>query len=212
MDIKQFKKLPVMGILRNIPQSVLPALLEIISDAGLKTIEIAMNTINARALIEEAVKRSSGKLTIGAGTVLNAKVLKQALDSGATFIVTPVLIEEVNKYCVKNRIPIFSGALTPTEIYRAWMTGATMVKVFPASVFGPSYFREVKGPFNEVELMAVGGITSENAPQYFSNGASAIAFGAAVFRKDWIEKKDFSSVKKSIKKYVNAVLKKIKEN
>lgn len=206
MDIKQFKKLPIMGILRNISQSVLPPLLEIISDTGLKTIEIAMNTDNAQTLIKEAVARTSGKLTVGAGTVLNIKELKQALDSGATFIVTPILIEDVSEYCIRNKIPIFLGALSPTEIYKAWKSGATMVKVFPASVFGPPYFKEVKGPFNEVELMAVGGVTAENIPQYFSNGASAVAFGAGIFRKDWIDNKDFILIKKSIKSYVSAVM------
>lgn len=194
-----------MGILRDIPLSAQVQLIETIIDAGLKAIEITMNTRNACKLIKESVKISRGRLTIGAGTVLNVEELKQALDSGATFFVTPVLIEEVNKYCVKNKIPVFSGALTPTEIYKAWITGAAMVKVFPASVFGPSYFKEIKGPFNEIELMATGGVTAETIPQYFSNGASAVAFGASVFRKDWIYNKNFNLIKKSVKNYVTAV-------
>lgn len=202
MNIETFKKLPIMGILRDIPLSTQAQLIETVIDAGLKTIEITMNTQDACKLIKETFKISRGRLTIGAGTVLNIRELQQALDSGATFIVTPVLIKEVNKYCVKNKIPVFTGALTPTEIYEAWRAGSAMVKVFPASVFGPSYFKEIKGPFNEIELMAVGGANAETIPQYFSNGASAVAFGASVFRKDWINNKDFNSIEKSIKNLV----------
>lgn len=63
-----------------------------------------------------------------------------------------------------------------------------MVKVFPAKCFGPEYFREIKGPFNDIELMAVAGVTPQNMRDYFSCGASAIAFGASVFRKEWLQK------------------------
>lgn len=209
MDIKEFKKLPVMGILRNISLSALETLIKTIIETGLKTIEITMNNDNALSLIEEVVKIAKGKLTIGAGTVLNRKELEQAIDYGASFVVTPVLVEEVNKYCVRNKIPVFPGALTPAEIYRAWEKGATMVKVFPAKVFGPSYFAEVKGPFNDIELMAVGGVGPENISQYFSNGASAVAFGASVFRKEWIDKKDFTSIGNCIKKYLDAAEKSV---
>lgn len=203
MDINEFKNLPVMGILRNITISDLQPLLETVINAGLKTIEIALNTKNAIKLIKEAVKFSSGRLTIGAGTVLNKEDAKKAIDAGVTFIVTPVLIDEVAGFCAENRIPHFPGALTPTEIYNAWQKGATMVKVFPASMFGPSYFREIKGPFNKIELMAVGGVTPENVQQYFSNGASAVAFGASIFRKEWIDKKDFASIEKKVRRFLS---------
>lgn len=210
MDIDKFKKLPVMGILRGISPSDLEPLLETVIEAGLETIEIALNTDNAITLIRKAVKVSSGKLTVGAGTVLNEEDLKRAIDAGATFIVTPVLIHEVAVHCAENKIPLFPGALSPAEIYRAWQAGATMIKVFPASVFGPSYFKAIKGPFNNIELMAVGGVTTENIQQYFLNGAQAVAFGASIFKKEWITKKDFSSVKKCVSKFINTVSEQVK--
>lgn len=202
MDIKEFEKLPVLGILRNVFLSELPSLVSTIIDSGLKTIEIAMNTDDASSLIKEAVILAGGRLTVGAGTVLNIEKLETVLGAGATFIVTPVLIKEVADYCIKNKIPVFPGALTPSEIYKAWERGAAMVKVFPAKVFGPDYFRELRGPFNDIKLMAVGGVTPENAAEYFRNGANAIAFGANVFKREWLDKKDFLSIKNSIKRYL----------
>ena len=191
-----------MGILRGVAKDAIEPLVETIISSGLETVEITMNTEGAGLLIEKAVSVSKGRLMIGAGTVLNRDILKSALDAGATFIVTPALIEDVAVYCAKNVIPVFPGALTPTEIYAAWNAGATMVKVFPAGVFGPAYIREVKAPFNHIELLACGGVTPENIKEYFKSGASAVAFGASVFRQDWLEKKDYASILQSIKKLI----------
>lgn len=205
MDLNQFKKLPVMGILRGITSPDLKPLIETVAETDLKTIEIALNTEDAINLINVAVDLSKGKLTVGAGTVLSKKDAEEAVNAGATFIVSPVCISEVASYCKKNNIPFFPGAITPKEIFTAWQAGATMVKVFPASLFGPSYFKAIKGPFNDIELMAVGGVTFENVRQYFLNGASACAFGASIFRKEWLDNKDFSSIRKNIQEFVTAV-------
>ena len=203
MDIAEFKKLPIMGILRGVEPSVLEPLIEAIVSAGLKTIEITMNTRDAALLIRQAVKAAAKRLCIGAGTVLDLGSLKSVLDAGATFIVTPVLVKEVTGYCLKNKIPVFPGALTPQEIYDAWQAGAAMVKVFPAKVFGPGYFKELKGPFNNIELLACGGITAENMRSYFENGASAVSFGASVFKKELLNKRDFKGIALNINTYLS---------
>ena len=154
MDIARFKKLPIMGIVRGIGEESVEPLVEAAVSGGLETLEITMNTAGAGSLIEKAVRASSRRLMLGAGTVLNVESLKSAIDAGATFIVMPTLVDEVLEYCVEKVIPVFPGALTPGEIYRAWNAGATMVKVFPAGFFGPCYFKEIKGPFANIELMA----------------------------------------------------------
>ncbi|MFH0827945.1 MAG: bifunctional 4-hydroxy-2-oxoglutarate aldolase/2-dehydro-3-deoxy-phosphogluconate aldolase [Candidatus Omnitrophota bacterium] len=204
MNITEFKKLPILGILRGIESGDIEPLFEIIESAGLKTIEITMNTPSAPELIRKAVARAKGWITIGAGTVLDMRSLKLALDAGATFIVMPALIEDVTEYCVKNRIPVFPGAFSPQEIYRAWKAGAAMVKVFPSGFLGPEYFKEIKGPFNDIELLACGGVRAENMKSYFANGASAVSFGASVFRKEWLDGKDFSRIGQAIQEYIRA--------
>jgi len=202
MDVARFKKKPLMGILRGIESKHLEPLLETIVSSGLETIEITMNTPGASALIRQARKLSRGKLVIGAGTVLDLEGLKSAMDSGASFIVMPVLIKEVLKVCLKKNIPVFPGALSPQEIYNAWEAGATMVKVFPAKFFGPGYFKEIKGPFNDIELMACSGVTPENLRDYLNCGASAVTFGSSVFRKECIEEGDYKGISRLIKEYL----------
>jgi len=202
MDVKKFKELPLLGILRGIEQDSLEPLIETVISSGLETIEITMNTKEAPRLIRKAARLANKRLTIGAGTVLDTQSLRAALDEGATFIVMPVLVPDIAKYCVKFKIPFFPGALTPQEIFNAWNSGAAMVKVFPAGFFGPAYFKEIKGPFNDIELLACGGVTPQNLKEYFACGASAIAFGASVFKKEWLAKKDFDSIKAEIKKFI----------
>lgn len=199
MDVSRFKKLPILGILRCSGQVPIEELVETIVSSGLEAIEIAMNSDSAGSLIKRAVKAAKGRLMIGAGTVLNMDTLKLALDAGATFIVSPTLIEDVVGYCVKHAMPVFPGALTPQEIYNAWRAGATMVKVFPAAMFGPSYIKEVKGPFSDIELLACGGVTPENIKAYFAAGAAAVAFGGSVFKKSSLDKKEFALIERSIK-------------
>lgn len=198
MDINKFKQKPILGILRGISGTNLEPLIETILSSGLETIEITMNTPNAKILIRQAVKISRGRLTIGAGTVLDKYSLKNALHAGATFIVTPILNKKIAAACVKNKIPFFPGALTPLEICNAWDAGATMVKIFPSGFFGPAYFKEIKGPFDRIELLACGGVTPENMTDFLANGASAVAFGSSVFKKEWLANNNFSAVKKAI--------------
>lgn len=205
MNVADFKKKPVLGILRGVEADIIAPLAETVISAGLRAIEITMNTKGAAGLISKMAACAKKRIAVGAGTVLNKTSLKTALDAGATFIVTPVFIKEVTEYCAKNKVPVFPGALSPQEIYNAWNAGATMVKVFPAGCFGPEYFQEVRGPFNDIELLACGGVTPENMSDYFDSGASAIAFGASVFKKEWLTKKDFVSIGDSVKKYLAGV-------
>jgi len=202
MDVARFKKLPVLGILRGIKQDGVAPLVEAVIASGLQTLEITMNTPDAALRIKEAVAIAGKRLTIGAGTVLSLASLKTALAAGATFIVMPTLVPEVAGFCRKRKIPFFPGALTPQEIYLAWQAGATMVKVFPAGFFGPSYFKEIKGPFNDVELLACAGVTAQNMKEYFACGASAVSFGASVFKQEWLAQGDFGSISTCVSKFI----------
>lgn len=204
MDLRRFEKLPVMGIMRGVDPKIIIPLTEAIISSGLKTIEIPVNSPGAQKAIASARKHVGDRLNIGAGTILTVDSLKEALNSGASFIVSPTLVKEVVEYCVKKSIPVFPGALSPQEIYNAWNAGATMVKVFPAKFFGPAYFKELKGPFKDIKLLACGGVTSENIRSFLESGASAVAFGGSIFKKEWLERNEFSRIEESVKELISA--------
>ncbi|MDD5504059.1 MAG: bifunctional 4-hydroxy-2-oxoglutarate aldolase/2-dehydro-3-deoxy-phosphogluconate aldolase [Candidatus Omnitrophica bacterium] len=205
MDIAVFKKYPLLGILRGIHYSAVEPVIEASAAAGLRAIEITMNTADAPLLIKHARDKARGRLFVGAGTVLDTGALNEAVKAGAEFIVSPCLINEVCDYCAKNSIPHFPGALTPAEVYGAYKSGCAMVKVFPARTVGAAYFNDLKGPFNHIELLACGGINKDNIKQYFASGASAAAFGESIFKKDLIAAGDFKKIFLMIEELFRAI-------
>jgi len=198
MDLQSFRDNPLMGILRGIEADDLPPVVENALAGGLSTLEITMNTRDAPRLIRQARDIAGDALTVGAGTVLDTSSLEAALDAGATFVVMPTLVNEVVETCVQRGVPVFPGALTPQEIHSAWRAGASMVKVFPAKFFGPDYFKEIKGPFDDILLLACGGVSAESLGAFARAGADAFAFGASVFRTDWIEAGEYTRIADAI--------------
>ena len=190
--------LPLMGILRGITEKDVQPLAEMFTKHKVKHVEITMNTKNATLLITRFIKAGGADLNIGAGTVLSRKDLDNALGAGAKFIVSPSIVNEVIEECVSQNIPVFPGALTPTEIHRAWALGATMVKFFPASLFGTGYLRAIKAPFDDIKLIAVGGVGPQNISKFFENGADAVAFGGGIIRHKWLEEKKYDLIEQHL--------------
>lgn len=202
--MKLFQTLPLMGILRGVREEELDFIAETAADAGVTALEITMNTQNAPSLVKKLDSLAAGRFSVGAGTVLSMSDLRCALNSGASFIVMPVLIPEVTEYCAKSNIPVFPGAFSPQEIFNAWNAGATMVKVFPSGLAGPRYFRDIKGPFEKIPLMACGGVTAENLAEFFSSGADAVSFGGSIFRRKWLEEREAAQLSSALDALVQA--------
>lgn len=195
--------MPLVGILRGVH---LDDLLEIIPrylEAGLTTIEITMNTPDILHILRHTSEAFGEQLNIGAGTVCTEEDLDAALAAGAQFIVTPVLDEKVIRKCVEAKVPVFPGALTPSEIYKAWSWGATLVKVFPASAFGPGYIREVLAPLDEIQLMPTGGISLENMADYYRAGACGFGLGSLLFDKEMIQNKAWDALQTKMEGVAN---------
>lgn len=192
-----FNQMPVIGIMRNIPQQYIEKIAQAYHGAGLTCLEVTMNSTGAEEIIASLVKSYGNKLNIGAGTVCTMNDLERALNAGAQFVVTPIVNEDVIRACADQKIPVFPGAYTPTEIYKAWSAGATMVKVFPATALGTGYIREVLGPLNQISLVPTGGINLENFTEYLAAGAKAVGIGSHLFPKNIIESEDWSKLQET---------------
>lgn len=132
--------------------------------------------------LRTAVRHAEGSgLVVGAGTVLSIDAARRALDRGAVFLVAPHLDTELVAWAAAQDIAMFPGAATPTEALNAWRAGAAGVKVFPASSLGPSFVRELRGPFPDLPLIPTGGVTTGNAPGYIDAGAIAVGIGSWLF-------------------------------
>lgn len=188
-----FNKMPVIGILRNVSIGVINTILPYYKKAGFTNLEITMNTENVEEMIAQ-LSSENPDMNIGAGTVCSMKDLHRALNAGASFIVTPILNEQIIAHCVAHDIPVFPGAFTPTEIYSANKLGATAVKVFPATQLGPQYIKDVLAPLNTIKLVPTGGVSKDNIQDFFKAGASGVGMGGSLFDKKMIAANDFEGL------------------
>jgi 2-dehydro-3-deoxyphosphogluconate aldolase/(4S)-4-hydroxy-2-oxoglutarate aldolase len=201
-NMEKFLQIPIVGIVRNISLDDLKKILPIYQRAGLKTIEITLNTPHAAQLIRYAQDHFGSILNVGAGTVCDVADLQQALDAGASFIVTPILDQEVIKQCVQNNIPVFPGAYTPTEIYTAWKLGATMVKIYPATALGSVYIKELKAPLNGLKVLPTGGVSLANLSDFFREGADGVGIGGQLFDQKLIAAQDWDKLEAHFREFV----------
>lgn len=194
MDNKAFKwprfnQVPIVGIIRNLSLAQVRMVLPLYVEAGLNTVEISLTTPDALHIIEEASTRFGAQLNIGAGTVCDMDELQRSLDAGSTFIVSPITDAQLIKSCADRGIPVFPGAFTPTEIYQAWKAGATMVKIFPASL-GAQYIKDIKAPFPDIKLLPTGGVGLDNLADFVAAGAEGFGIASQLFDKQAIAAND----------------------
>src|SRR6267378_8183921 len=146
---------------------------------GLDVLEVTMTVPGAIEVIRTLAGEYGAETLIGAGTVLDPETAQACIEAGAKFIVSPALNEETIKVCRQQDVAIFPGALTPTEVVRAWRAGADAVKVFPAgAVGGANYLKALKAPLPQIELIPTGGVSLKTAADFIKAGAMALGVGA----------------------------------
>ena len=146
---------------------------------GLDILEVTMTVPGAIEVIQALAAEYGDETLIGAGTVLDPETAQACIQAGANFIVSPALNEETINFCRRQDVAIFPGALTPTEVVRAWKLGADAVKVFPAgAVGGASYLKALKAPLPQIELIPTGGVSLKTAADFIKAGAMALGVGA----------------------------------
>jgi 2-dehydro-3-deoxyphosphogluconate aldolase/(4S)-4-hydroxy-2-oxoglutarate aldolase len=173
---------PVVAIVRR-PLVDPIRCIENLFEAGIRLVEITMDTPGATEILASMQSGIPSNALLGAGTVTDIARAEAALATGASFIVTPNLNLDVIRFARDHGLPIMPGAMTPTEIFNAAAAGADYVKVFPASALGPAYFRELRGPFAEIPLIATGGVNLENADEFFRFGVDALGIGSSLIPK-----------------------------
>jgi 2-dehydro-3-deoxyphosphogluconate aldolase/(4S)-4-hydroxy-2-oxoglutarate aldolase len=151
-----------------------------LASAGIRAVEFTFTTPNLPAVLAAASEARAAGQHIGAGTVVTAEQAIAAIDAGAEFLVTPAVRPEVAIVAERRGVPIFLGALTPTEVMQAIDLGSAAVKIFPASALGPRYLKDLHGPFPDVRLVPSGGVSSGNARAFLDHGAFAVCCGSEV--------------------------------
>ena len=197
--------IPVIGILRGVEGAFFREVMHVSFSAGLQALEITMNTDDAVEILSSCRHEVPDGKWLGMGTVRNLDEARQAIGAGAMFLVTPNTDTTVIDYAVQQGIPVIAGAFTPTEVYNAWSAGAAMVKVFPCGPVGPAYISELKGPFDDIHLLAVGGVNMENLADYFKAGVSGVGVSSALFGSVALAEKDSGQVGLNVGSFVVAL-------
>lgn len=193
----------VIGILRGVEQDFFSEIMQASFAMGLEAIEVTMNTVGAEQIVAKHRGLVPAGKYLGMGTVRNPDEAERALAAGAMFLVTPNFDPAVIRFARSENVPIIVGALTPTEVYNAWAAGADMIKVFPCGgLGGPLYIRDLRGPFEQVKLVAVGGVTLENAPEYFAAGAAGVGVSSSLFGREALMSRDIDSLSENVGKFL----------
>lgn len=174
---------------------------------GVKLMEVTMNTEGALDIIHDWRSLYGGKACVGAGTVLNVKMAKEAVSAGAEFLISPNVDLNVIAYALEQGIDIWPGAMTPTEVVSAFYAGAEAVKLFPMASLGIGYLREIRAPLNHIPLIVTGGVSLRNISEYYEAGASAVGIGSSLLPKDALAAGDTERIAESAGAFVQAAVK-----
>lgn len=187
-------KVPIIGVIRRCPPERVVEVVASAARSGLTTIEVTFDSDEPTNQLR-AILGAFPELTVGAGTVLDARQANAAIGAGASFLVSPVVSTTVLSACIEAGVPYLPGAATPTEIWTAHGAGAIGVKVFPArELGGPAYFSALRAPLEGIPLVATGGIGLEEIPTYLAAGTVAVGLGGTLFPRSLLENGLFSEI------------------
>lgn len=204
-ELKRLLNCGVIAVLRL--QSIDPLLdvARALIAGGVTSIELTMTTPNALDGIARLSREFGSQAMIGVGTVLDAQTCRKAIEAGAQYVVSPGFDEAVHSATKANGKLSLPGAMTPTEILRAWGAGADIVKVFPSTTLGPGYIKDVLAPLPHVRLMPTGGVDAKNAGDWIRAGAVCVGAGSNLVPKEALAKKDWAAITANARAFVDAV-------
>ena len=204
-DLKRVQDCGLVAVVRAPEPTSLVEVIRALIDGGITVAEVTFTVPGAIDVIREAKRLFGDRSLIGAGTVLDTETARAALLAGADFVVAPTVNLDVIRLCRRYDKLVFPGALTPTEILAAWEAGADVVKVFPAEVVGPVFFRAMRGPLPQIRLMPTGGVDLNTAGDYLRAGAFCLGVGSQLVDPKAIARRDYDYIRGLAWQYTEAV-------
>jgi 2-dehydro-3-deoxyphosphogluconate aldolase/(4S)-4-hydroxy-2-oxoglutarate aldolase len=198
----QIEALGVVAVIRLKDPGKLRAVVDAMADGGVRALEVTMTVPGAVDLIRALAPSLPDGFLLGAGTVTDAATAHAVIDAGARFVVGPVFRPDVIAACHARDVPAMPGCFSPTEILAAHECGADIIKVFPATMLGPQYLKDVRAPLPQVKLMPTGGVTPDNAGDWIRAGAVAVGLGSALLDPKAIESSRFDVIAANAKRVV----------
>jgi 2-dehydro-3-deoxyphosphogluconate aldolase/(4S)-4-hydroxy-2-oxoglutarate aldolase len=181
--VQQITDQGAVAVLRVEDPDTLKHVIEALLKAGLSTLEVTMTVPRALDIIEETARSLGDEMVLGVGSVLDPETARLAINAGARYVVCPIYKRSIIEMAHRYNLPAMPGCFTPTEILEAHEAGADIVKVFPADVLGMPFFKAIKAPMPQLQLMPTGGVNLTNAGEWLKAGACAVGIGSSLVDK-----------------------------
>jgi len=209
--IQEIIKKKVIAIVRGFHDEECVLLARALHEGGVDLLEVTFDQVCAEErlhtvkTIKTLIREMGDKMVFGAGTVTTTKMVMQAKEAGAQFIVSPNTDKKVIRATVENGMVSIPGALTPTEIKFAHDCGGDFIKVFPACNMGISYFKNIHAPLSDCRLLAVGGVSAADAKDYFAAGCCGVGVAGCLFKKEWVVDKEWDRIVEATRKFLASI-------
>ena len=191
------KENPILAILRNIPLEYTVDYAQAIVDGGISFFEVALNSEHGLKQIAILRDRFGEKCMIGAGTAISVDLAKAAIGAGAQFLLTPGTPIDV------------LGVFTPGDVATSLEFGYKTMKLFPAGCAPKGYLKALKGPYDEANYIAIGGVTIDNINDYFKEGYMGVGLASNLMPLSVLKDKNWDLGVSYVQKYVSRVKRRV---
>jgi 2-dehydro-3-deoxyphosphogluconate aldolase/(4S)-4-hydroxy-2-oxoglutarate aldolase len=205
IHLQRVLDLGIVAVVRSPDSAQLVEVCRALADGGVTVVEITMTVPDALDVVRAVRKALGERVLLGAGTILDPETGRAALLAGAEYLVAPTLNLDVIRLCARYDKLVMPGCFTPTEILTAWEAGADIVKVFPADVLGPAFFKAMCGPLPQVRLMPTGGVDLTTASSFLKAGACCLGVGSQLVEPKAVAERDFDRIRVLAHEYVKIV-------
>jgi len=205
LTLKNINNLGLLAVIRGPSLDLTIKMVGALVDGGVRGIEITFTTPNALEVVQALDKEFGSSIILGMGTLTKPEQAEAAKNAGAIFLVSPHTELNLAKAMTETGLPVMMGALTPSEVMKAWTLGSDVVKLFPGSLGGPAYMKSLKGPFPDIPLMPTGGVSDTNLKEWFDAGAFAVGAGSNLCPKSLALSGEFSKITEIAANYMAAI-------
>ena len=203
--LEKVKELGLLAVIRGPSADLTVQMVDALVEGGVKGIEITYSTPDAEGVVRRLALKYGESILLGMGTLTKAEQAASAKAAGAMFLVSPVCEDELVKAMVASGLLTMAGALTPTEVLKAYTMGVDVVKIFPGSLGGPAYIKALKGPFPYIPMMPTGGVNATNAADWFATGVVAVGAGSELCPPQLAKEGKFAEISQRAIEFVKVI-------
>lgn len=203
--LERLRELGLLAVVRGPSPELTLDMVAALVEGGVYGIEITYSTPDAAGVVRALEEKYGQAILLGMGTLTTPEQAVEAVAAGARYLVSPHCDEALAEAMLATGVPVMIGALTPSEIARAYRLGSDVVKLFPGSFAGPAYLKAIRAPFPEIPLMPSGGVSPENIAEWFAAGAFAVGAGSNLCPASLAEEGRFAEITAIARRFVQAL-------